>query len=177
MMQEDSYTTGQSESCASSINSAVMPSSNNILNNQNNNNHLLVMNNSSLLASPNSVASSNASAGLRQSQATQLSYEATLELYRQNAKKSNDPQTQLEFAKYLIQIAESIPIDPSDPKTKKAHDALLAEGIPIPYSYNYIILYYCMFFLYLMSVIMGCRNEMDKEIVFKRSRIGKARLC
>eukprot|EP00158_Paraphelidium_tribonemae_P008272 Partr_v1_DN28535_c0_g1_i2_m73177 len=71
------------------------------------------------------------SAGLKQSQATQLSYEATLELYRQNAKKTNDPHTQLEFAKYLIQLAESIPLadDPSDKATRKARDSLLNEGM------------------------------------------------
>jgi TPR repeat protein len=60
-------------------------------------------------------------------QGKQMAYEETLELYRQNAKKSNDPYTQLEFAKYLIQIAESIQI--VDKQSKKARDSLMSEGI------------------------------------------------
>jgi TPR repeat protein len=61
--------------------------------------------------------------------ASLLSYEDTLEMYRLNAKKSNDPTTQLDFAKYLIQIAESIQVPPNDKAARKARDALLAEGI------------------------------------------------
>src|SRR5690606_27634698 len=61
--------------------------------------------------------------------ASLLSYEDTLEMYRQNAKKSNDPTTQLDFAKYLIQIAESMQVPPGDKAAKKARDGLLNEGI------------------------------------------------
>ncbi len=58
-----------------------------------------------------------------------VSYEQTLEMYRQNAKKSNDPHVQLEFAKYLIEIAQSIPLDDPDPSTRRAYDTLVAEGV------------------------------------------------
>ena len=70
--------------------------------------------------------------------ASLLSYEDTLHLYRQNAKKSNDPQIQLDFAKYLIQIADSIEVgaasagsvtDHDDKQARKAKESLQAEGI------------------------------------------------
>lgn len=63
------------------------------------------------------------------STASLLSYEATLELYRQNAKKSNDPQIQLDFAKYLIQISEAIEVQPGDKQARKTKEGLQNEGI------------------------------------------------
>lgn len=61
--------------------------------------------------------------------ASLLSYEDTLEMYRQNAKKSNDASTQLDFAKYLIEIAESMQVAEEDKAGKKARKSLLQEGI------------------------------------------------
>lgn len=61
--------------------------------------------------------------------ASLLSYEDTLEMYRQNAKKSQDPSTQLDFAKYLIEIAVSMRVSPEDFAAKKARDSLMQEGI------------------------------------------------
>jgi hypothetical protein len=57
--------------------------------------------------------------------------EDTLAMYRQNAKKSSDPHVQLEFARYLIQIAEQVQqqSNSNDKKVRKARDALLDEGI------------------------------------------------
>lgn len=63
--------------------------------------------------------------------ASVLSYEKTLELYRLNAKKSNDPNVQMEFARYLIQIAESIQQQGAamDKQARKARTALMNEGV------------------------------------------------
>ena len=71
------------------------------------------------------------SASIKQTrQAQQMPYEHTLELYRQNAKKSHDPYVQLEFAKYLIQIAESIAVTEQSPRDlRKTQQSLLQEGI------------------------------------------------
>lgn len=63
-----------------------------------------------------------------------LPYMESLELYRQNAKKSNDPVVQWEFTKYLIETAESIDIHtieatPSAENAVLMRNALLAEGV------------------------------------------------
>jgi len=59
-----------------------------------------------------------------------MPYGQSLEMYRQNAKKSNDPHVQLEFAKYLIAMADAA-LD-SDPDQKIAHrnqEILYNEGL------------------------------------------------
>ncbi|KAI3648891.1 hypothetical protein MP228_006745 [Amoeboaphelidium protococcarum] len=61
--------------------------------------------------------------------ASLVSYEQTLQMYRENAKKSQDVQTQLDFAKYLIQISESIQVMPGDKLMSKKRDSLMQEGI------------------------------------------------
>lgn len=43
-------------------------------------------------------------------QAALLSYERTLELYRANAKKTQDPELQFEFATFMIDASKSLPI-------------------------------------------------------------------
>ncbi|THH10395.1 hypothetical protein EW145_g1363 [Phellinidium pouzarii] len=43
-------------------------------------------------------------------QASLLSHEATLELYRTNAKKTQDPEVQFEFAVFMIDASKSMPI-------------------------------------------------------------------
>ncbi|KAI9024217.1 hypothetical protein DFJ74DRAFT_667734 [Hyaloraphidium curvatum] len=61
----------------------------------------------------------------------------TLELYRQNAKRSNDPAVQLEFAKYLFVAAEAakeaedrLPSSPTLPPSEKRTSTLLhAEAL------------------------------------------------
>ncbi|RKO84886.1 hypothetical protein BDK51DRAFT_22087 [Blyttiomyces helicus] len=59
-----------------------------------------------------------------------MSFGESLETQRQNAKKSNDPAVQLEFAKYLIAAAETALRATSDPKkAKKNQDALWAEAL------------------------------------------------
>lgn len=53
--------------------------------------------------------------------ASLLSYQQTLEMYRQNAKKTDNMSVQFEFAKYLIDVANEL----DDPRTK---ESLLDEG-------------------------------------------------
>ncbi|KAI8854561.1 hypothetical protein BC829DRAFT_424521 [Chytridium lagenaria] len=48
-------------------------------------------------------------------------------MYRQNAKRSNDPQVQLDFAKFLITAAEES--DPDQRKAKRNQDMLYAEAL------------------------------------------------
>ena len=48
-------------------------------------------------------------------QAALLSHERTLELYRANAKKTQDPELQFEFAVFMIDASKSFPIPPSTP--------------------------------------------------------------
>jgi uncharacterized protein len=48
-------------------------------------------------------------------QAALLSHERTLELYRANAKKTQDPQLQFEFAVFMIDASKSMPIPESAP--------------------------------------------------------------
>lgn len=44
-----------------------------------------------------------------------LSHERTLELYRANAKKTQDPELQFEFAVFMIDASKSLPIPPAEP--------------------------------------------------------------
>ncbi|KAI8922441.1 hypothetical protein DFJ77DRAFT_425672 [Powellomyces hirtus] len=57
----------------------------------------------------------------------------SLEVFRQNAKKSNDPAVQLEFAKHLIATGEAISLEPgSDVKKNKRHqEALFQEALKL----------------------------------------------
>ncbi|KAG5640191.1 hypothetical protein DXG03_000645 [Asterophora parasitica] len=48
-------------------------------------------------------------------QAALLSHERTLELYRANAKKTQDPELQFEFAVFMIDASKSLPIPPDTP--------------------------------------------------------------
>ena len=48
-------------------------------------------------------------------QAALLSHERTLELYRANAKKTQDPDLQFEFAVFMIDASKSFPIPPNTP--------------------------------------------------------------
>ncbi|KAF8640763.1 hypothetical protein AX17_000413 [Amanita inopinata Kibby_2008] len=48
-------------------------------------------------------------------QASLLSHERTLELYRTNAKKTQDPDLQFEFAVFMIDASKSLPVPPSTP--------------------------------------------------------------
>ncbi|KNC97855.1 uncharacterized protein SPPG_06851 [Spizellomyces punctatus DAOM BR117] len=59
-----------------------------------------------------------------------LSQGESLEVYRQTAKRSNDPQVQLDFAKHLIATGEGIDLDQGDPKKqKKTQEALFQEAL------------------------------------------------
>ncbi|KAJ3023234.1 hypothetical protein HKX48_003838 [Thoreauomyces humboldtii] len=57
----------------------------------------------------------------------------SLEVYRQNAKRSNDPAVQLEFAKMLIASGEAIPLEAGgDAKKNKRHqEALFQEALKL----------------------------------------------
>ena len=48
-------------------------------------------------------------------QASLLSHERTLELYRANAKKTQDPELQFEFAVFMIDASKSLPVPASTP--------------------------------------------------------------
>lgn len=48
-------------------------------------------------------------------QASLLSHERTLEAYRANAKKTQDPDLQFEFAVFMIDASKSLPIPPNTP--------------------------------------------------------------
>ncbi|PFH46265.1 hypothetical protein AMATHDRAFT_155766 [Amanita thiersii Skay4041] len=48
-------------------------------------------------------------------QASLLSYERTLELYRANAKKTQDPDLQFEFAVFMIDASKSLPVPANTP--------------------------------------------------------------
>ncbi|KAJ3195371.1 hypothetical protein HK101_000413 [Irineochytrium annulatum] len=56
------------------------------------------------------------------------SYGESLEMYRQNAKRSTDPAVQLDFAKFLIAVAEGI-TDPDPRKAKKNQENLHTEAL------------------------------------------------
>ncbi|ORY00686.1 HCP-like protein [Basidiobolus meristosporus CBS 931.73] len=51
----------------------------------------------------------------------------TLEQYRTNAKKSNDPKIQFDFAKYLLDTASNL--EPTDRPTEKTQKALITEAL------------------------------------------------
>ncbi|CAG8557628.1 11817_t:CDS:2 [Ambispora gerdemannii] len=57
--------------------------------------------------------------------ASLLSHAQTLELYRQNAKKTNDPELQLEFAAFIIDASDAMTED------SKQKEELLKEGISL----------------------------------------------
>ncbi|KAJ3167284.1 hypothetical protein HDU88_002202 [Geranomyces variabilis] len=76
---------------------------------------------------------SDASVFTAQTSATSASAIASqpesLEVYRQNARKSNDPAYQLNFAKHLIATGEAISLEHGDVKRNKRHqDALYTEA-------------------------------------------------
>ncbi|KAJ3219986.1 hypothetical protein HDU67_007719 [Dinochytrium kinnereticum] len=78
-------------------------------------------------ASVRSVSTSNVTPSL---QAAMHSYGESLEMYRQNAKRSNDQQVQLDFAKFLITAAEgAMESDPDQRKAKRNQDMLYAESL------------------------------------------------
>ncbi|KAJ3305372.1 hypothetical protein HDU76_005034 [Blyttiomyces sp. JEL0837] len=59
-----------------------------------------------------------------------MAYGESLEMYRQNAKKSNDPAVQLEFAKHLISTADqAFDSDPDPKKAKRNQDVLYQESL------------------------------------------------
>ncbi|RKP08037.1 hypothetical protein THASP1DRAFT_16209 [Thamnocephalis sphaerospora] len=56
--------------------------------------------------------------------------EQRIDLYRQNAKRSNDPKVQLDFAKYLIEIIPQVLERYPEPKAaQRAKDGLFAEAL------------------------------------------------
>ncbi|KAF9935615.1 hypothetical protein BGZ75_007186 [Mortierella antarctica] len=65
----------------------------------------------SLLQDPSVLSHSHLKPGHK---ATLLSYTQTLELYRQNAKKTNDPELQFEFAAFMIDAGKPL----EDPQTR-----------------------------------------------------------
>jgi TPR repeat protein len=59
-----------------------------------------------------------------------MPYGQSLEMYRQNAKKSNDPHVQLEFAKYLIAMADAaLDSDPDQKVARRNQEILYNEGL------------------------------------------------
>jgi len=54
--------------------------------------------------------------------ATLLAYSQTLELYRQNAKKTNDPELQFEFAAFMIDAGK--PLEDSQTRTELFDEAM-----------------------------------------------------
>ncbi|KAG0703676.1 hypothetical protein DFH29DRAFT_915679 [Suillus ampliporus] len=71
-------------------------------------------------------------------QASLLSYERTLELYRANAKKTQDPDIQFEFAVFMIDASKSFPIPSPTPgnvmeieKAIEKRDNLMHEAIAL----------------------------------------------
>jgi len=59
-----------------------------------------------------------------------MPYGQSLEMYRQNAKKSNDPHVQLEFAKYLIAMADAaMDSDPDQKVAQRNQEILYNEGL------------------------------------------------
>jgi len=68
-------------------------------------------------------------------QAALLSHERTLELYRANAKKTQDPDLQFEFAVFMIDASKTFPIPPNTPgnllqveKSLEKRDDLVREA-------------------------------------------------
>ncbi|TFK42015.1 hypothetical protein BDQ12DRAFT_599102 [Crucibulum laeve] len=71
-------------------------------------------------------------------QAALLSHEQTLELYRANAKKTQDPELQFEFAVFLLDASKSLPIpQPTNAnvmeveKALEKRDEIVREGISL----------------------------------------------
>ncbi|KAF9011135.1 hypothetical protein BDQ17DRAFT_1345552 [Cyathus striatus] len=71
-------------------------------------------------------------------QAALLSYEQTLELYRNNAKKTQDPQLQFEFAVFLMDASKSFTIPQLTPsnvieveKAIEKRDEIIREGVSL----------------------------------------------
>lgn len=61
-----------------------------------------------------------------------LPFQKSLELYRQNAKKSNDPAVQLDFAKYLIALAEAARNNEKDQrKAQELQESYVHEGVKL----------------------------------------------
>lgn len=58
-----------------------------------------------------------------------MTFEKTLDLYRQNARKSTIPHIQMEFAKYLIEIGTTLDTSNDEVSTLKARQTLVDEGI------------------------------------------------
>ncbi|KAJ3394596.1 hypothetical protein HDU84_007770 [Entophlyctis sp. JEL0112] len=80
-----------------------------------------------------SIRSTNTTAtasGRHRQNITTLPNGESLEMYRQNAKKSGDPGVQLDFAKFLIATADTVMDSDPDPKrAKKTQDSLYAEAL------------------------------------------------
>ncbi|KDN44857.1 hypothetical protein RSAG8_05330, partial [Rhizoctonia solani AG-8 WAC10335] len=69
-------------------------------------------------------------------EANLLSHERTLELYRANARKSNDPDVQYEFAMFMIDASKSLPLPASNggnqleiEKVEEKREELTREGV------------------------------------------------
>ncbi|KAJ3069874.1 hypothetical protein HDU98_007067 [Podochytrium sp. JEL0797] len=87
--------------------------------------------NSSIRSSATNASGRNrAEGGSGQTAVIQGALGDSLEVYRQNAKKSGDPGVQLDFAKFLIATAETaMESDPDPKKAKRNQDILYAEGL------------------------------------------------
>ncbi|KAJ6262742.1 hypothetical protein Dda_1299 [Drechslerella dactyloides] len=66
--------------------------------------------------------------------ASLLSHEKTIELYRQNAMKTNDPSIQYEFAVFLISAAQSLENVPNQPPSSAGRDRSPAPKSRSPHS-------------------------------------------
>ncbi|QRV94856.1 Sel1 domain-containing protein [Ceratobasidium sp. AG-Ba] len=71
-------------------------------------------------------------------EANLLSHERTLELYRANARKSNDPDVQFEFAVFMIDASKSLPLPPATggnqieiEKVEEKREELTREGVQL----------------------------------------------
>lgn len=71
-------------------------------------------------------------------EANLLSHERTLELYRANARKSNDPDVQFEFAVFMIDASKSLPLPPPTggnqieiEKVEEKREELTREGVQL----------------------------------------------
>ncbi|KAL5640255.1 hypothetical protein ACGC1H_007504 [Rhizoctonia solani] len=71
-------------------------------------------------------------------EANLLSHERTLELYRANARKSNDPDVQYEFAMFMIDASKSLPLPPASggnqleiEKVEEKREELTREGVQL----------------------------------------------
>lgn len=71
-------------------------------------------------------------------EANLLSHDRTLELYRANARKSNDPDVQFEFAVFMIDASKSLPLPPATggnqleiEKVEEKRDELTREAVQL----------------------------------------------